>query len=1244
MRIQPSLLAEGKFPIISIDALGVGIKGTLFGGQIDAQLIGGILKLDSNFQIIGVTDSTTPVFKRVFYLGIQGGFSMLGMGGFTIRLGLSELGPLQVFVNVKTPTGVMLVPQIGLVLNDFSAGVEFFKTLPSIEDPFALRNPEFGLATDMTADQWLASLQQQVALQAKSIANNPSQNGFFAAFTAPMVITGSARVYSLYTSQAVFNGQVIVKISTDGKFLIVGKLNFADNNVSISGRLYADLSRVASGDVVVLFLADIPDQVRLLTIHGKLKMGFRNPSGEDVEFDVLDETSSGTPTSTKPTATIIDPIGADGSIDVSRIVGQNYVDVAFQAPGGALLDYASILDSTGVGASELTLTRGTTSLGTLGPKPTPITTLTTGIGVALVPLVYDAATESVYRFAAERTVVTGTLTACKANANNWDCREETQDLGSGPVTVVTAHTAKVTVVTKTADLPGGAADLEIALLDLAIRKTGTNRFRYQFTATPAWVPGTVTVDFAANSFKNADVTGEDGNPIVGTANDAISLEFHVEGATANVIDPGAGGSVDVNALNDRNWLDVLFQAPTGFEIDSASVLDAGAEFTLTGPGLGTITVDSSRAPIQLSLTGLGAGQKVFRYWLVGKYAATGAVTLTYLADSWSVAQTTPPAVTPIVLGEITITVAFPNTSAGFVLDVDTIIDGGDAEVEITSIVDPTTGSAPVGWTFTLASMVNPVAVSVGPGLYRFKLTITFATGAASVGVVRYRLVSGTWNEKPADGSPGSVPVTFTSTAAPVGEETVAAVISGSTTVVVTLPSGGTSGIDATLSIDPASVLDGAADFADSDGNSTNGIQFQSSDALWTVTLDQTRTIARIGSTNRYLVPVLLVIATGAPLTATITPLLLAGGVAYTGALANNAQSSSRPLTAAELSNAGTFVDVAFAASVGHQLDPTTVGDTNNFAFGGFGGTGVAFSSGPQGLNLGNGVFRFMVSTDFRPGEVEVIFNANSWDENPARGPPAGDHRLQPRLHAAVQRRRGDGGPGPHDPGRRCHAGERGRARRLNGRLHDDQRGGLPRGRLPQQQRLPRRPHDDRRRRARAPRRSGHAPHARQPAPRRHERHVPVLVHGLAGRRPVRGHLPRRLLLGHRREHEPGRARELHRPDAVRRAHRARARPGRRPRGVPGRDDRRHHDRRRVHAHLRRVGRHHDSRLERPHAERRRAAEPDVRQRHAADARPRSATASRARRSRPARSPSRSTRTAGATPPATRAARLSGSSR
>ena len=70
-------------------------------------------------------------------------------------------------------------------------------------------------------------------------------SGFEAAFKAPMTITGSAKIFTIYTSKEVFNGQIIVKISTDGKFLIAGKLNFAADNISISGRLYADLSKVS---------------------------------------------------------------------------------------------------------------------------------------------------------------------------------------------------------------------------------------------------------------------------------------------------------------------------------------------------------------------------------------------------------------------------------------------------------------------------------------------------------------------------------------------------------------------------------------------------------------------------------------------------------------------------------------------------------------------------------------------------------------------------------------------------------------------------------------------------------------------------------------------------------------------------------------------------------------------------------------------------------------------------------------
>ena len=75
----------------------------------------------------------------------------------------------------RLPGGILLEPTTGLTINNFSAGVEFFKTLPSIEDPFALRGNDFALPTAQTADEWLNGLQRQVAAQAKAIAADPCQ-------------------------------------------------------------------------------------------------------------------------------------------------------------------------------------------------------------------------------------------------------------------------------------------------------------------------------------------------------------------------------------------------------------------------------------------------------------------------------------------------------------------------------------------------------------------------------------------------------------------------------------------------------------------------------------------------------------------------------------------------------------------------------------------------------------------------------------------------------------------------------------------------------------------------------------------------------------------------------------------------------------------------------------------------------------------------------------------------------------
>ena len=58
------------------------------------------------------------------------------------------------------PGGILLEPNTGLAINDFSAGVEFFKTLPSIDEPEQLRGPDFQLPTAQSAEQWLASVNE----------------------------------------------------------------------------------------------------------------------------------------------------------------------------------------------------------------------------------------------------------------------------------------------------------------------------------------------------------------------------------------------------------------------------------------------------------------------------------------------------------------------------------------------------------------------------------------------------------------------------------------------------------------------------------------------------------------------------------------------------------------------------------------------------------------------------------------------------------------------------------------------------------------------------------------------------------------------------------------------------------------------------------------------------------------------------------------------------------------------------
>ena len=88
----------------------------------------------------------------------------------------------------------------------------------------------------------------------------------------------------------------------------------------------------------MLFLADIPDQVQLLTIDGRFKMGFRNPNtGEEASFTVVD------PKTGKPYVRLIGP--SDGGTGNGTLTGSGYLVVDIPAgPAGSVLRADTVTD------------------------------------------------------------------------------------------------------------------------------------------------------------------------------------------------------------------------------------------------------------------------------------------------------------------------------------------------------------------------------------------------------------------------------------------------------------------------------------------------------------------------------------------------------------------------------------------------------------------------------------------------------------------------------------------------------------------------------------------------------------------------------------------------------------------------------------------------------------------------------------------------------------------------------------
>ena len=289
-------------------------------------------------------------------------------------------------------------------------------------------------------------------------------------------------------------------------------------------------------------------------------MGFKNASGQEVDFTVPDEATSDNGGATPPTVEIADPSSGSIDVDVLRAIldgsGKRYIDVMYRAAPGATIDWLRVMDGTGNPDVKV----GGNAPGAGSPrllsdaKPIGMVSVTTTAGLTLVPLLL------------EDRVISGTTYRQAYYLNG---------------------TTKVYVV-NTKDLPGASDD---ALLAAAMRITGTTRVRYLLGTDPLPI-GVVSVTFGAGDFKNADTTS-----VTGAGNVDTTLSFTVTGTTVVVTDPGNGGSIDVNVLNNRDWIDVIYTLPTGGQvIDRRSIVDLAAEFGLSGPGLGSIVLDPARAP------------------------------------------------------------------------------------------------------------------------------------------------------------------------------------------------------------------------------------------------------------------------------------------------------------------------------------------------------------------------------------------------------------------------------------------------------------------------------------------------------------------------------------------------------------------------------------------------------------------------------------------------------------------------
>ena len=300
--IDPSKVADGEFPIIGIDGASIGVDGQLFGFGIDGQIIFGVVQVDDDGKLIDndrflldenalPTTTKSPANPELdegfFYGGITAGITVKDIG-FTFQMGVSELGPLGMFLSIGAP--IVFEPVSGLSFSKFWGAVSFGDPIPSITDPEELADTEFESQDELDADEWLIRLKHQVANQAANAVTWAD----FDPFKNPenIRVSAGASISSSYATTTSFHADADVTADLAGKFIFNMDGQFANDTIELNFRAYVDLGNLVEGKATILFLTNVmpietgrPDgeETSPISVFGGVQFLYLDNSGDVIE-------------------------------------------------------------------------------------------------------------------------------------------------------------------------------------------------------------------------------------------------------------------------------------------------------------------------------------------------------------------------------------------------------------------------------------------------------------------------------------------------------------------------------------------------------------------------------------------------------------------------------------------------------------------------------------------------------------------------------------------------------------------------------------------------------------------------------------------------------------------------------------------------------------------------------------------------------------------------------------------------